>query len=115
MNIGRYDQKIKFVTDGQVVDDYGGYTPSEVDILTTFAAIEQTQEARSFSQARTMQQSEFGFPATYVVSVMYRQSFIPTKDMRVVWRDVKYNITTSPEVNNVRMQKEWTFVISAMQ
>src|SRR5574344_2486235 len=115
MKIGRYDQKIKFVTDGQVADDYGGYTPYEVDILTTFAAIEQVQEARSFSQARTMQQSEFGFPATYVVSVMYRQSFIPTKDMRVIWRDVKYNIITSPEVNDVRMQKEWTFVISAMQ
>src|SRR5574344_1337949 len=115
MKIGRYDQKIKFVTEGQDVDNYGGYTPSEVDILTTYAAIEQTQAARSFSQARTMQQSEFGFPATYVVSVMYRQSFIPTKDMRVVLRYVKYNMITSPEVNDVRMQKELTFVISAMQ
>ena len=109
MNIGRYDQKIKFVTDGQVKDDYGGYTPSEVVHLTTYAAIEQV------TQTRTIEQMQIGLPATYRVSVMYRQSFIPTKDMRVIWRDVKYNITTAPEVNNVRMQKEWTFVISAMQ
>ena len=109
MKIGRYDQKIKFVTDGQVTDDYGGYTPSEAVILTTYAVIEQV------AQTRTIEQMQMGLPATYRVSVMYRQSFTPTVDMRVVWRDVKYNITTSPEVNNVRMQKEWTFVISAMQ
>lgn len=109
MKIGRYDQKIKFVTDGQVTDSYGGYTPSEVVQLTTYAAIEQV------TQTRAIEQMQIGLPATYRVSVMYRQSFIPTKDMRIVWRDVKYNITTAPEVNNVRMQKEWTFVISAMQ
>ena len=109
MKIGRYDQKIKFVTDGQVKDDYGGYTPSEAVLLTTYAAIEQV------TQTRTIEQMQIGLPATYLVSVMYRQSFIPTKDMRIVWRDVKYNITTAPEVNDVRMQKEWTFVISAMQ
>lgn len=109
MKIGRYDQKIMFVTEGQEADGYGGTIPTDIEILETFASIEQV------TQTRTIEQMQIGLPATYRVSVMYRQSFIPTKDMRIVWRDVKYNITTVPEVNNVRMQKEWTFVISAMQ
>lgn len=108
MKIGRYDQKIEFVTEGQVTDNYGGYTPTEVSKLTTYAVVEQ------LSQTKTIEQAQLGLPASYRVTVQYRLNFTPTVDMRVKWRDEKYNIITTPEVSNVRLQREWTFVISAV-
>ena len=108
MNIGRYDQKISFISEGVTSDNYGGTTPTDEVVLETFACIKQ------MSQAKTIEQSQLGLPATYKVSVQYRSGFTPTVAMRVIWRNVRYNITTTPEVENVRIQREWTFIISAV-
>ena len=108
MNIGRYDQKISFISDGVTSDNYGGTTPTDEVVLETFASIKQ------MSQSKTIEQSQLGLPATYKVSVQYRSGFTPTVAMRVIWRNVRYNITTTPEVENVRLQREWTFIISAV-
>ena len=108
MNIGRYDQKISFISEGATSDNYGGTTPTEQVVLDTFASIKQ------MSQSKTIEQSQLGLPATYKVSVQYRSGFKPTEAMRVIWRNVRYNITTTPEVENVRIQREWTFIISAV-
>ena len=108
MNIGRYDQKISFISEGVTSDNYGGTTPTEQVVLETFASIKQ------MSQSKTIEQSQLGLPATYKVSVQYRSGFTPTVAMRVIWRNVRYNITTTPEVENVRIQREWTFIISAV-
>ena len=108
MNIGRYDQKISFISEGVTSDNYGGTTPTDEVVLETFASIKQ------MSQLKTIEQSQLGLPATYKVSVQYRSGFTPTVAMRVIWRNVRYNITTTPEVENVRIQREWTFIISAV-
>lgn len=106
MNLGRYDQKIKFITEGTQDDGYSGTIPQEIEVLETFAAITQ------LSQSRSIEQAQLGLPATFVVNVQYREGFTPTVDMRVVWKEEKYNIITTPEVSDVRMQREWTFSIS---
>ena len=108
MKIGRYDQKISFISEGTTADNYGGTTPTEQVVLETFASIKQ------MSQSKTIEQSQLGLPATYKVSVQYRSGLTPTVAMRVIWRNVRYNITTTPEVENVRIQREWTFIISAV-
>ena len=108
MKIGRYDQKISFISEGVTSDNYGGTTPTDEVVLETFASIKQ------MSQSKTIEQSQLGLPATYKVSVQYRSGFTPTVAMRVIWRNVRYNITTTPEVENVRLQREWTFIISAV-
>ena len=106
MKIGRYDQKISFISEGVTSDSYGGTTPTEQVVLETFASIKQ------MSQSKTIEQSQLGLPATYKVSVQYRSGFTPTVAMRVIWRNTRYNITTTPEVENVRIQREWVFIIS---
>ena len=108
MNIGRYDQKISFISEGVTSDNYGGTTPTETIELETFASIKQ------MPQSKTIEQSQLGLPATYKVSVQYRLNFIPTVAMRIIWRNLRYNITTTPEVENVRIQREWTFIISSV-
>lgn len=108
MKIGRYDQKISFISEGTTADNYGGTIPTERTELETFASIQQ------MSQSKTIEQSQLGLPATYKVSVQYRSGFTPTVSMRVIWRNTRYNITTTPEVENVRIQREWTFIISAV-
>ena len=108
MNIGRYDQKISFISEGATSDNYGGTTPTDEVVLETFASIKQ------MSQSKTIEQSQLGLPSTYKVSVQYRTGFKPTVAMRVIWRNERYNITTTPEVENVRIQREWTFIISAV-
>ena len=106
MKIGRYDQKISFISEGMTADNYGGTTPTETIELETFASIKQ------MSQSKTIEQLQLGLPATYKVSVQYRLNFTPTVAMRVVWRGNYYNIITTPEVENVRIQREWVFIIS---
>ena len=106
MKIGRYDQKISFISEGTTADNYGGTTPTETIELETFASIQQ------MPQSKTIEQSQLGLPATYKVSVQYRSGFTPTVAMRVIWRNTRYNITTTPEVENVRIQREWVFIIS---
>ena len=106
MKIGRYDQKISFISEGTTSDSYGGTTPTEIIELETFASIKQ------MSQSKTIEQLQLGLPATYKVSVQYRLNFTPTVAMRVVWRGNYYNIITTPEVENVRIQREWVFIIS---
>ena len=106
MKIGRYDQKISFISEGTTADNYGGTTPTETIELETFASIKQ------MPQSKTIEQLQLGLPATYKVSVQYRLNFTPTVAMRVVWRGNYYNIITTPEVENVRIQREWMFIIS---
>ena len=106
MRIGRYDQKISFISEGTTADSYGGTTPTEQVVLETFASIQQ------MPQSKTIEQSQLGLPATYKVSVQYRSGFTPTVAMRVIWRNTRYNITTTPEFENVRIQREWVFIIS---
>ena len=105
MKIGKFDQKIEFFTEGQVSDGYGGTTPGDITVLKTFAAIEQ------LPQSRNIEQVQLSLPSTYRVSVMYRSGFTPSVKMMVKWRNEKFNIITSPVIDEVRITKQWTFDI----
>lgn len=105
MKLGRYDQKIQFLTEGEVSDGAGGTIPGDIPVLETFAAIEQLKQSRSIEQV------QMRLPATYRVGVQVRKNFIPSVNMRVLWMGQKYSIITSPVVENVRYQQQWTFDI----
>lgn len=100
-----YDQKIDFITEGETSDGYGGVTPSDTVELSTWAAIEQLKQSRSIEQV------QMKLPSTYRVKVQVREGFYPTVNMRVKWNGQKFNILTSPVVENVRLKKEWIFDI----
>lgn len=103
---GKYDQKITFVKYGTVSNGSGGYTPTETEILTTNARIDQLK------QSRNIEQVQMSLPSTYRVGVMVRKGFEPVVGMVVKWRGDKYQIITSPVVANVRMMREWLFDIT---
>lgn len=105
MRFGKYDQKIQFVEFGTASDGAGGTIPSENVILTTFARIEQLKIRAD------IEQSQMNLPATYRVWIMVRQGFSPTVGKAIKWRGGNYKISTSPQVESVRMQKEWFFDI----
>ena len=103
MRFGRYDQKIQFVSWGQVPDGAGGYEPSEVIDLTTFVSIDQLKHSSDIEQAQMQ------LPATYRVRMIVRSGFLPTVKNTVKWRGNNYQIQTTPQVESVRLQKEWVF------
>lgn len=105
MNIGRYDQKIEFLSEGTVSDGAGGYIPQEVVILSTFAAIEQ------LPQSRSLEQVQMKLPSVFRVSIHHRQSFTPKVADIVRWKGERYNIITSPVIEDVRYGKQLTFDI----
>ena len=105
MKLGKFDQKIQFVKEGQVSDGAGGYTPGDIPVLETYAAIEQLPQSRSIEQVQLQ------LPSTWRVSIHARKNFIPTVAMRVLWRGDRYNIITSPVVEGARYQKTQTFDI----
>ncbi len=61
MKIGRYDQKISFISEGTTADNYGGTTPTETIELETYASIQQ------MPQSKTIEQSQLGLPARAMV------------------------------------------------
>lgn len=105
MRYGKYDQKIQFISYTQVSDGAGGYDSTEKVDLTTFARIEQLKVRAD------IEQSQMQLPAVYRVRVMVRKGFLPMVNSNVKWRGDIYQISTTPQVEDVRLQKEWVFDI----
>lgn len=105
MRFGKYDQKIQFVSFGQISDGAGGYIPDEVVDLTTFARIDQLKVSAD------LEQSQMQLPETYRVRMMVRSGFNPTVKNMIKWRDDLFEISNAPQVEGVRLQKEWIFDI----
>lgn len=105
MRFGKYDQKVEFVSFTKVSDGAGGYIPTENVDLTTFARITQLKIKADIEQA------QMNLPATYRVGVMVRSGFLPMVQNNVKWRGDLYQIITTPQVEGVRLQKEWVFDI----
>ncbi|WP_312364054.1 phage head closure protein [Sphingobacterium sp.] len=106
MRLGGYDQKIKFKSFEQVSNGSGGWIPTEVEVLSTWARIGQLK------QSRNIEQVQMGLPSTYRVGVQVRKNFEPTIAMVVEWKGSDYQIITSPTVENCRTGQEWVFDIT---
>lgn len=103
MRLGKYDQKIDFISEGTTPDGAGGYIPAEIVVLSTWARIEQ------LSASKDLEQAQMGLPAVFRVGVQAREGFHPTTEHSVKWRDETYQIISSPTVSDVRLRKEWIF------
>lgn len=105
MKLGKYDQKIKFMTEGTTSDGAGGYLPGLIEVLQTFARIEQLKISKNIEQA------QMRIDTLYRVGVQARAGFEPNVSHIVVWRGKEYAIINAPVVESVRYQQEWQFDI----
>lgn len=105
MRFGKYDQRIEFISFNKVSDGAGGYDSIEKVDITTFARIEQLKVRAD------IEQSQMQLPAVYRVRIMVRSGFLPMVNNNVKWRGDIYQISTTPQVESVRLQKELVFDI----
>ena len=106
LKLGDLDQQIEFFGEQSTQDDSGNYVVTSVSVLRTFAKIEQLK------QSRRLEDAQLKFPSTYNVTILNREGFFPTTNMVIKWRNDTYNITSTPEINDVRVQKFYSFIIS---
>ena len=106
LKLGDLDQKIEFLEEQSIQDDSGNYIVTSVSVLKTFAKIEQLK------QSRKLEDAQLKFPSTYDVTILNREGFFPNTNMVVKWRGETYNITSTPEIDDVRVQKFYSFIIS---
>ena len=104
--LGDLDQRIEFFEEQSIQDDSGNYVVTDVSVLKTFAKIEQLK------QSRRLEDAQLKFPSTYDVTILNRDGFFPNTNMVVKWRNDTYNITSAPEIDDVRVQKFYSFIIS---
>ena len=106
LKLGDLDQKIEFFEEQSTQDDSGNNVVTNVSVLKTFAKIEQLK------QSRKLEDAQLKFPSTYDVTILNREGFFPNTNMVVKWRNNTYNITSTPEIDDVRVQKFYSFIIS---
>ena len=106
LKLGDLDQRIEFFEEQSIQDDSGNYVVTSVSVLKTFAKIEQLR------QGRRLEDAQLKFPSTYNVTILNREGFFPNTNMVVKWRGDTYNITSTPEIDDVRFQKFYSFIIS---
>lgn len=101
--MGKYDQKITFLKEGQTSDGYGGYIPTETEVLTTWAAVEQLKRSKQLEQAQETIKS------VWRMTIQSRASFTLDEKYIVKWRGTKYKIITGGQTDNVRLDQQTTF------
>ncbi len=106
LKLGDLDQRIEFFAEQSTQDDSGNNVVTNVSVLKTFAKIEQLK------QSRKLEDAQLRFPSTYDVTILNRDGFFPNTNMVVKWRNDTYNITSTPEIDDVRVQKFYSFIIS---
>ena len=106
LKLGDLDQRIEFFEEQSIQDDSGNYVVTSVSVLKTFAKIEQLRQSRKLEDALLK------FPSTYNVTILNREGFFPNTNMIIKWRGDTYNITSTPEIDDVRVQKFYSFIIS---
>ena len=104
--LGDLDQRVEFFEEQSIQDDSGNYVVTSVSVLKTFAKIEQLK------QSRRLEDAQLKFPSTYNVTILNREGFFPNTNMTFKWRNDTYNITSTPEIDDVRIQKFYSFIIS---
>ncbi len=106
LKLGDLDQRIEFFEEQSIQDDSGNYVVTDVSVLKTFAKIDQLK------QSRKLEDAQLKFPSTYNVTILNRAGFFPNTNMVVKWRNDTYNVTSTPEIEDVRVQKFYSFIIS---
>ena len=106
LKLGDLDQRIEFFEEQSIQDDSGNYVVTDVSVLKTFAKIEQLK------QSRKLEDAQLKFPSTYDVTILNREGFFPSVNMVIKWRNDTYNVTSTPEIDDVRVQKFYSFIIS---
>ena len=106
LKLGDLDQRGEFFEEQSIQDDSGNYVVTDVSVLKTFAKIEQLK------QSRRLEDAQLKFPSTYNVTILNRDGFFPNTNMVIKWRNDTYNITSTPEIEDVRVQKFYSFIIS---
>ena len=106
LKLGDLDQRIEVLEEQSIRDDSGNYVVTSVSVLKTFAKIEQLR------QSRRLEDAQLKFPSTYDVTILNRDGFFPNTNMIIKWRNDTYNITSTPEIDDVRVQKLHSFIIS---
>ena len=106
LKLGDLDQRIEFFEEQSIQDDSGNYVVTSVSVLKTFAKIEQLK------QSRKLEDAQLKFPSTYDVTILNREGFFPNTNMIIKWRNDTYNITSTSEIDDVRFQKFYSFIIS---
>ena len=106
LKLGDLNQRIEFLEEQSIQDDSGNYVATSVFVLRTFAKIEQLK------QSRKLEDAQLKFPSTYNVTILNRAGFFRNTSMVIKWRNDTYNITSTPEIDDVRVQKFYSFIIS---
>ena len=106
LKLGDLDQRIEVLEEQSIQVDSGNYVVTSVSVLKTFAKIEQLK------QSRRLEDAQLKFPSTYNVTILNRDGFFPNTNMIIKWRGDTYNITSTPEIDDVRVQKFYSFIIS---
>ena len=106
LKLGDLDQRIEFFEEQSRQDDSGNYVVTSVSVLKTFAKIDQLR------QSRKLEDAQLKSPSTYNVTILNRAGFFPNTNMVIKWRNDTYNITSTPEIDDVRFQKFYSFIIS---
>lgn len=104
INLGKYDQKVTFVTFGNHPDGFGGTIVTETTVLSTFARVRQLQGSNDLEQA------QMTLPKTYQVGIQIRQGFEPNTAMQVKYRGVNYKIN-GVEKREERDVREWVLTV----
>lgn len=105
MQIGKYDERIEFVSYGTEPDGAGGTIPVRNVLMSSFASIEQLKQSKSLEQV------QMGLPSAFRVRMMVRKDFEITTGKLVEWKGSPYHVLTSPQVESTRYQQEWIFDI----
>jgi len=106
LKLGDLDQRIDFFEEQSTQDASGNNVVTNVLVLSTFAKIEQLK------QSRKLEDAQLKFPSTYDVTILNRSGFFPNTNMVVKWRGETYNIISTPEIDDVRVRKFYSFIIS---
>ena len=106
LRLGDLELRIEFFEEQSIQDVSGNYVVTSVSVLKTFAKIEQLR------QSRRLEDAQLKFPSTYDVTILNREGFFPSTNMIFKWRNDTYNITSTPEIDDVRVQKFYSFIIS---
>jgi SPP1 family predicted phage head-tail adaptor len=104
INFGSYDQSITFVNFQNISDGYGGSVPTAVNVLTTFASINQVRGGMDIESA------QMTLPRTFNAKIQWRSTFVPNETMQVRYRGVNHKIT-GVTLQDERMTKEYWFTM----
>ena len=94
MNPGKLDRRITYATLQQTENAYQDYTFSWVPVLETWAQV------RPQSGRRQLESGEQVITEGTVFTTRYRRDFLPTKEMRILYKERYYTIHSVRDIDD---------------